>query len=94
MITKKVFYIDAPCHEVLKLMFDCSIDILNHLPEKHSYYVSGGIRVGIIPMNNGTRITISRRSERENIHTFQTTIISIERKIKSLNFKQSRYGKI
>lgn len=94
MITKKVFYVSSPYTDVMQLLLNCPAEIINHIPKTHSYYITGGIRVGIISVNNGTRITISRRSERENINTFLQTIISIEKKISELSFKQKHHSQL
>ena len=94
MITKKVFYVSSPYTEVMQLLINCPSEIINHMPKKHSYYITGGVRVGIISVNDGTRITISRRAERENINAFLQTIISVEKKISELSFMQKQHSQM
>lgn len=90
MITKKVYYTDILFCDVYKSLFNSNIEekrssITINLPKS--------IRVGIVPLKNGTRITVSRRPDRDNQIMFLSTIQLVEHRL-PYYFSTNSYGKL
>lgn len=93
MINKRIYITKLDYIEVTKLL---KPNHLKHNIEKrknsHCIYFLNGVSIRILPLQNGTKITITKRPNRNNIQHFISAINFLEEKLEENYITLKNYG--
>lgn len=95
MIRKKIYITQINYRRVLNhLLQNQSSSKFEKRANSHCIHYPNGVSIRILSIQNGTKITISKRTDRNNEHHFLEAVDLIEKKLYTTMISIKNYGEI